>query len=52
MPHKPKRTYPTLNGKKGVLPAILRASKRTGKPLRYYRCGECKGYHMTSEARR
>lgn len=52
MPHKSKRTYPSLGGKKGVLAAILRANRRSGLPLRYYFCKECKGYHMTKEARR
>lgn len=52
MPHKKKRSYPRLNGKNGVVPAVLRASRRTGKPLRYYFCQECKAYHMTSEVRR
>lgn len=51
MPHKKKRTYPTKNGKNGVIPAVLRASKRTGMGLRYYWCSECRGYHMTKERR-
>lgn len=52
MPHKAKRTYPRLNGKNGVLPAIMRASKRTGQGFRYYWCHEHKGYHMTHQEKR
>ena len=49
MPHKAKNTYPTRSA--AVAVAARRALK-TGIPLRVYPCGECHGFHITSEVRR
>jgi hypothetical protein len=46
------RTYPYLSGPNGVLSAIIRANKRSGKPLRWFWCAPCHGYHMTSQKKR
>jgi hypothetical protein len=40
-----KRVYPTITD---AIRAAIGSSVTFGKPLRYYRCAVCKGYHLTS----
>ena len=46
--HREKNTYPTYGA---ALRALLKSTKRGGDALRIYSCGECKGFHLTSERR-
>lgn len=48
MKHQDKDRYPS---QRKAIAAAIQYSRR-GKALRVYRCGECHGWHLTSQQRR
>lgn len=44
-----KRHYPT---EREAIRSALYASRKTGTPLRVYRCGICGGWHLTKRPKR
>jgi len=45
---KAKKRYPN---ERAAIHAAIGSSATFGKPMRWYRCDVCRGYHLTSKVR-